>query len=191
MNTFSKLLAPAVLLYVASVILVNIGFSYVPLIPTDFGLLSPMAFIVGAVFVIRDFAQRQSGHLVLVAMVVATLASYLLADPFVAIASALAFMTSEAADYLLYSFTKKPFHHRVLISSIVSTPIDTAVFLLGIQNFTTGTFVLMVLSKLVAAIVIFVSYKIRDKRVAINDDGSEVQLTPNPYAGIGHSQPWI
>lgn len=188
---FSKLLAPAVLLYVASVVLVNIGFSYVPLIPTGFGLLSPMAFVVGAVFVIRDFAQRQSGHYVLVAMVVATVASYLLADPFVAIASAMAFMTSEVADYLLYSFTKKPFHHRVLISSIVSTPIDTAVFLLGIQNFTTGTFVLMVLSKLVAAVIIFVSYKIRDKRVAINDDGSEVKYVANPYAGIGHSQPWI
>lgn len=188
---FSKLLAPAVLLYVASVVLVNIGFSYVPLIPTDFGLLSPMAFVVGAVFVIRDFAQRQSGHYVLVAMVVATVASYLLADPFVAIASAMAFMTSEVADYLLYSFTKKPFHHRVLISSIVSTPIDTAVFLLGIQNFTTGTFVLMVLSKLVAAVIIFVSYKIRDKRVAINDDGSEIKYGANPYAHVGHSQPWI
>ncbi|AGC35755.1 hypothetical protein ACP46_gp70 [Rhizobium phage RHEph06] len=168
MRIFSKLLAPAVLLYVASVVMVNIGFSYVPLIPTDFGLLSPMAFVVGAVFVIRDFAQRQSGHFVLVAMLAATVASYLLADPFVAIASALAFITSEVADYLLYSFTKKPFHHRVLISSLVSTPIDTAVFLLGIQNFTTGTFVLMVLSKLVAAVVIFLLYKARGERQMVN-----------------------
>lgn len=182
----SKLLAPAVLLYVASVVAVNIGFSYVPLIPTDFGLLSPMAFVVGAVFVIRDFAQRQSGHYVLVAMVVATIASFLMADPFVATASAAAFLTSEVADYLLYTFTKKPFHQRVLISSIVSTPIDTAVFLLGIQNFTVGTFVLMVLSKLVAAIIIFVTYRVRGEGVSINSDGSLATTGSfNPYVSGG------
>lgn len=168
---FSKLLAPFVLLYVASVVIVNIGFSYVPLIPTQFGLLSPMALVVGGVFVIRDFAQRQSGHLVLVAMVVATILSFLMADPFVAFASAAAFLTSELADYALYTFTKKPFHHRVLISSVVSTPIDTAVFLLGIQNFTVGTFVLMVLSKMVAAIIIFVTYRARDEGVSLSSDG--------------------
>lgn len=154
----TRLFAPAVIAYVATVVLVNIGFSYVPMIETPIGLLSPMAVVVGAVFVIRDFAQRRSGHLVLVAMLVATLLSYLLADPFVAIASAIAFASSEIADYLIYSITKRPFRERVLYSSLISAPIDTAVFLFGINGFTIGTFILMVLSKLVAAAIIWFSY---------------------------------
>lgn len=154
-----KLFNAAILLYVASVVLVNLGFSYVPLIETSVGMFSPMAIVVGAVFVIRDYAQRKSGHYVLIAMVVATLASWALADPFVALASAAAFATSEIADYLFYTFTKRPFHERVLISSIVSTPIDTGVFLYGIGGLTTGTFVLMVLSKLVAAVAIWAYYR--------------------------------
>lgn len=169
------LLAPAVLLYVASVVILNIGFSYVPLIPTDFGLLSPMAVVAGGVFVIRDYAQRKAGHWVLLAMIAATLLSYLLADPFVAVASAAAFITSELADYALYSFTKKPFHKRVLWSSAVSTPIDTVVFLYGINNFTVGTFVLMVLSKMIAAVAIYLTYRTTGERVPITDDGAEIK----------------
>lgn len=166
-----KLFAPAVLLYVASVVILNLGFSYVPMIPTAIGMLSPMAVVAGMVFVIRDFAQRKAGHYVLVAMVIATVLSFLLADPYVALASAVAFAASELADYLVYSFTKRPFHERILISSLISTPIDTVVFLFGINAFTIGTFVLMVGSKLIAAVVIWFSY--RNKRVRIKADGTD------------------
>ena len=145
--------------YVLTVVLVNVGFSYVPLIPTAIGVFSPMAVVVGAIFVLRDFAQRRAGHGVLVAMVIATLFSYILADPYVATASALAFASSEVVDYLIYTFTKRPFRERVLISSLVSAPVDTAVFLFGIGVLETGTFVLMVLSKFVAAGVVWIRYK--------------------------------
>lgn len=147
--------SPAIWLYVATVVLVNIGFSYVPMLATPLGMVSPMALIVGAVFVIRDFAQRQAGHSVLAAMVVAVILSYVLADPYVATASALAFGAAELMDYLIYTATKRPFHQRILLSSLVSTPVDTGVFLLGISGFTIGTFSLMVLSKMVAAVAIF------------------------------------
>lgn len=156
---WTRLFSISVILYIASVVGVNLGFSFVPMIDTPVGLLSPMAFIVGATFVIRDYAQRASGHWVLVAMAIATGLSFLLANPFVAAASAVAFASSEIADYLLYTFTKKPFHERVILSSLVSAPIDTAVFLLGISGFTIGTFVLMVLSKLVAAVIIWAVYR--------------------------------
>ena len=182
-----SLLSFAVIAYVASVVLVNIGFSVVPLIPTDFGLLSPMAVLVGGVFVIRDYAQRRAGHWVLLAMLIATGLSYALADPFVATASAAAFITSEFADYALYSFTRKPFHQRVLISSLVSTPIDTAVFLFGINNFTIGTFVLMVLSKLIAAIAIYFVYRAKGDQVSLTKDGvdwgTENGFVTEPYNG--------
>lgn len=153
------LLSPAIWLYVATVVGVNIGFSYVPMIVTPIGLLSPMAVIVGLTFVVRDYAQRQAHHGVLIAMAIATVLSYLMADPYVATASAVSFAAAELADYAIYTFTKKPFHQRVILSSLVSAPIDTAVFLLGINGFTLGTFVLMVLSKMIAAAIIFGHYQ--------------------------------
>lgn len=153
-----KLLSPWLLAYVATIVLVNIGFSHIPPIETQFGLFAPMALVVGGVFVLRDFAQRQAGHYVLVAMGIGALLSYAMASPYVAIASALAFAVSELVDWVIYSTTKKPFHERILWSSVVSTPIDTVVFLLGITAFSWGTFFVMIASKMVAAIVIWWIY---------------------------------
>lgn len=151
--------------YVGLVVIVNILFSVVPMIETSFGAVSPVAIIVGLVFVARDFAQRAAGHFVIVAMALATLISYMMADPFVAIASAVAFGTSEIFDWLAYTITKKPFHQRILLSSIISTPVDTAVFLWFINGMSVGTFLLMVASKLIAAILIYAWYASDSRRV--------------------------
>lgn len=180
----SKLLALPVLAYIASVVVLNIGFSYVPLIETPFGMLSPMALLAGAVFVLRDFAQRKAGHNVLYAMVIATVFSYVLADPYVATVSAIAFAVSEIADYLIYSLTRKPFHQRILISSFISTPVDTAVFLLGIEHFTVGTFFLMVASKLIAAFVVWGHYQVTNSRVSIDANGHEVTAFATTQRGF-------
>lgn len=144
--------------YVASILVLNLAFSYVPMIDLGFGLFSPMAILAGLVFVLRDYAQREHGHWVLAGMAAGAGLSYLLADPFVATASVAAFVIAELADYTLYTITKKPFKDRVLISSIVSTPVDTVVFLGLISGLTTGTFILMVLSKLIAAFAIWLYY---------------------------------
>lgn len=158
-------LRPTLLLYIATVVLLNIGFSYVPMIETPLGFLSPMAVVAGAVFVVRDFAQRQAGHHVLYAMGIAVVLSYLLADPYVATASAAAFAAAELADYAIYTLSGQPFHKRVLWSSAISTPIDTGVFLLGISGFTIGTFVLMVASKMIAAIFIYLLGRANERLV--------------------------
>lgn len=147
--------------YVAAILVLNIGFSYVPLIDLGFGLLSPMALLAGAVFVLRDFAQRQVGHYVLFGMAAGAVLSYLLADPYVATASVAAFVLAEAVDWMIYTVTKKPFKDRVLISSLISTPVDTLVFLFIITGLTTGTFILMVLSKMVAALAVWWWYRER------------------------------
>lgn len=145
----------ALIAYVGLVVVVNLLFSLVPLINTPIGLLSPVATLVGGVFVLRDYAQRTSGHFVLAAMLLATLISYLMADPFVATASAIAFATSEIADYLVYTMTKRPFRERMAISSLVSAPVDTFVFLYLIGAFTVGTVVLMIFAKLVAVLIVW------------------------------------
>jgi len=154
-----KLFHPYMALYVITILLLNFGFSYVPMIPTAIGLISPMAVLAGVVFVVRDFAQREAGHYVLVAMALAAVLTFLLADPFVAVASVVAFGLSEITDWLLYTLTKKPFHKRVMLSSLISTPVDTAVFLFLIDGLTVGTFALMVVAKLIAAAVIFFWYR--------------------------------
>lgn len=145
--------------YVLSILALNLGFSYVPMIETSVGMLSPMAVVAGAIFVLRDFAQRAHGHYVLLGMAAGAVLSFLLADPYVAYASVAAFVIAEGADYILYTVTKKPFKDRVLISSLVSTPVDTIVFLGMISALSTGTFVLMVISKLLAALAIWYYYK--------------------------------
>lgn len=159
--------------YVLAVVLVNIGFSYVPLWHTPIGTVAPMAIFVGAIFVLRDYAQVRIGDMVLVAMGVAVVASYVLADPNVAVASAIAFAASELIDYVIYTATERPFKDRVLLSSIVSTPFDTAIFLWGIGHFGWGTFLFMTLSKLIAAVVVWFAYRRRpQEEPLIRADGT-------------------
>lgn len=155
--------------YIASILIVNILFSYVPLVPTPIGLLSPVAVLVGSIFVLRDFAQRAIGHRVLWGVAIGAVLSYLLADPFVATASVLAFVASEMSDWGMYTITKKPFYQRVWISSLVATPIDTLVFLLVIDQMLPGTFILMVISKLIAsAIIWYYGQRLRNRYLMAN-----------------------
>jgi uncharacterized PurR-regulated membrane protein YhhQ (DUF165 family) len=142
-------------IYVALILLVNLMFSWIPLVETPIGMLSPTALVVGIVFVARDFAQRAVGHWVLAGIVIGAVLTWLMADPFVAYASVAAFVASELTDWVLYTVTKKPFYKRVWISSLLSTPVDTAVFLFMIDQVHIGTFILMVISKLVAAAAIW------------------------------------
>ena len=110
--------------YVVSIVLVNIGFVYVAPVPLLGEMFPPMSLLVGVIFILRDFAQHEIGHKVLGAMAIGAVLSYLMADPFVAIASVVAFIISELADWAVYTFTKKPLGQRILISSAVGTPID-------------------------------------------------------------------
>ena len=143
-------------LYIALIVAVNYAFTVVPLVELPDGTMwPPVALLVGFVFVARDFAQREIGHRVLLAMLVGVVLSYFMADPFVAAASAAAFLVSETVDWAVYSFTKRPFSERVLYSSLLGTPVDSAMFLglLGILS-TTGVLA-MTVSKLVGALVVW------------------------------------
>ena len=147
------------IIYIVLIVGINYGFSIVPPIPLGspeaFVMFPPMSLLVGLIFVARDFAQREIGHKVWFAMGAAGVLSYVMADPFVAIASVTAFAISEAADWGVYTYTKKPFADRILISSIVSTPLDSAVFLAIIGHFSFLGCVLMTVAKLLGAIIVW------------------------------------
>lgn len=150
--------------YIATILATNIGFAHIHPIDLGWTLFSPMAFAAGAVFVVRDFAQRAVGHWVLASMAIGCLLSYMMADPFVALASAASFAISELADWALYSFSRMAFHRRVLWSSVLSTPIDSFVFLWVIELHTFSTFAIMVACKLCTAIGIYLYAECKQTR---------------------------
>ena len=141
--------------YILSVVLINVGFVYVPLIAFYDTMYPPMSIVVGLIFILRDFAQKEIGHKVFVAMLIGAFLSYIMANPYIAVASLVAFLVSEIVDWSVYSFTKKPLHERILISSLISTPIDSAIFLLMIGNFSVLATMTMFVSKMMAALAIW------------------------------------
>ncbi len=144
------------LLYIALIVAVNYGFSVVPLVKLPDGTMwPPLSLVVGFIFVVRDFAQREIGHRVLLAMLIGAALSYVMADPYVAVASAAAFLVSELADWLIYSLTKRPLSQRIIYSSLLSAPLDSAVFLFGIGHFSIAAVVTMTASKLVGAFIVW------------------------------------
>ena len=144
------------LLYVGLIVLVNFGFSVVPLVDIPGGeKWPPMSLVVGFIFVARDFAQREIGHRVIIAMLIAAALSYVMADPFVAMASLAAFLISEFADWAVYSFTGRSFRQRVLISSAVGTPVDSIVFLGIIGHLSIIGALAMTASKMLGALLVW------------------------------------
>ena len=141
--------------YITSIALINIGFVYVPLIPFYDTMYPPMIIVVGLIFILRDFAQKEIGHRVFIAMLIGAFLSYIMANPYIAVASLVAFLVSETVDWGVYSFTKKPLHQRILFSSLISTPIDSAIFLIMIGNFSILATTTMFVSKMLACLAIW------------------------------------
>ena len=146
--------------YIVSIVAVNIGFVYIPPVPLLGEMFPPMSLIVGLIFIARDFAQREIGHKVLGAMAVGAILSYFMADPFVAIASVIAFAISEMVDWGVYTYTKRPLRDRILLSSALGTPVDSAVFLLILGFFSPLGFLLMTLAKMLTAVILW--WKLKD-----------------------------
>jgi len=158
-------------LYVFSVVLVNWLFAVVPPIALPGGeIWPPVSLVVGFVFVIRDYAQRAIGHRVLIAMMVGAGISYFMAGPEIAFASMAAFMVGELLDWIMYTYTGRPFSQRVLLSSLISTPVDTTVFLYLINMAGIGTIIIMTLSKLAGALIVFLLVRRRENLVMTNDN---------------------
>ncbi len=153
-------------LYIALIVFVNWTFEVFPPIDLPGGeKWPPAAVVTGLIFVARDFAQREIGHRVILAMLLAGAISYVMAGPVVAGASVAAFLISEFADWMIYSFTGRKFSERILISSAVSTPLDSFVFLYLIDIASAGSVVLMTASKMVGAFLVW--WLVRRREAAV------------------------
>ncbi|MEL7451913.1 MAG: VUT family protein, partial [Pseudomonadota bacterium] len=135
----------------------------------DGAMFNPITILTGLVFVVRDFAQREMGHRILLVMAMAIGWSFYYAYPPIAIASAAAYAISESVDWSLFTFTKLRLSSRVLLSSALASPIDTVVFLYGASftdptQFSIWNIVFMIVGKMVGAIIIFYGLRRREAR---------------------------
>jgi queuosine precursor transporter len=155
--------------YVAFIVLVNWLFVPEHLVEgvtqwstnTWMGTLYLANIIVGFVFVLRDYAQREIGHKVLLATLLAGFPVFLFAGPGLAAASLIAFALSELTDWAVYSFTKRPLQSRILVSSLLSVPVDTLAFQHLAGYLTPAAFATEVLSKAVGVAIVWYLLKLR------------------------------
>ncbi|MEP6827186.1 MAG: VUT family protein [Aestuariivirga sp.] len=155
--------------YIAFIVLVNELFTPEHLIEgvtqwstnTWMGTLYLANVIVGFVFVLRDYAQREIGHKVLLATALAGLPVWYFAGPELAIASLTAFALSEMTDWAIYTFTQRPLQNRILISALFSVPVDTLTFQHLAGYLTPAAFVTEVLSKAVGVAAVWYLLKLR------------------------------
>lgn len=166
----AKLFWPAV--YVALIPLVNWLFAFTPgwRIAEGF-VFNPLSLMVGLIFIARDYAQRAIGHYIGFAMLIALALTFKLAGPALALASGVAFIVSEGADWAVYTFLRRPFSERVLISTLIAAPIDTLTFLYGATFSQIGGEALSwsnaaswILGKFIAALIVFAIIRQREQR---------------------------
>src|SRR5215218_3036394 len=93
-----------VVLYVATIFAANWAISTFGVVPVGFGLVAPAGvYFAGLAFTLRDLTQESLGRPWTVGAILVGAAISALISPQFAIASGLAFLVSETADYLVYT----------------------------------------------------------------------------------------
>ena len=160
------------LLYILLIPFINWSFTWAPMVELP-GLaawaFNPVTVVTGLVLVVRDFAQREIGHEVLIAMAIALFLTYVTSGGALALASGVAFLISELVDYALFTLTKYKLSTRVLLSSALAAPIDTTAFLYGASfirdaQLTAPNVVMSVGGKMFGAVIIWWLIKQRMER---------------------------
>lgn len=149
------------LIYILLIPFINWSFTWAPMWSVLPGwAFNPVTVVTGLVLVARDFAQREVGHEVLIAMAIGLGLTYATTGGELAIASGLAFLISEIVDWAMYTFTKYRLSTRILLSSALAAPIDTTTFLYIAERirenmFTTPNIIMSIVGKMVGALVIW------------------------------------
>lgn len=126
-------LAISLAVYIAVIVAANVMTTRMGLVGVGFGLLVPAGtFAAGFALLARDFVQRHGGiPWVFAGIAAGAVLSYLMADPFIATASTVAFVGAELVDLAVFTPArlKVGFVGAALASNIVATPVDTVLFL--------------------------------------------------------------
>jgi hypothetical protein len=140
--------------YLSTIVLANLTLLWVGLIPVGFGLMAPAGVLwAGLALTLRDWNQDANGRSITVGAIALGAGISALFDPVLGVASGVAFLVSELADFAVYTPIRK--HHWLLAifaSNTVGLVIDSALFLwlaFGSLDFLAG----QVWAKLVVTLV--------------------------------------
>lgn len=122
----------AALAFIATILAANYVTTQYGMIPVGFGLMATAGtYFAGLAFILRDLVQDKAGRKAVVAVILAgAVLSYAISSPFIATASAVAFLLSEAADFAAYTPLRTRGYVRAAVASnVVGAGVDTAIFL--------------------------------------------------------------
>ncbi len=122
----------AAVAFLACILAANYLTTEYGMIPVGFGLVATAGtYLAGLTFVLRDSVQDAYGKRATLALVaVGAVLSYAISDPFIALASGVAFGASEIADLAVYTPLRKRGYIRAAITSnVVGALVDTVLFL--------------------------------------------------------------
>lgn len=118
-------------LYVATIWLANWALGRYGFVSIGFGLMAPAGvFFAGFALSFRDFLQEEGGRkLVVVAILCGAALAYTI-EPTFAVASAVAFLCSEFADFAVYTPLRESHRYGALVASnLVGAVVDSMLFL--------------------------------------------------------------
>lgn len=124
--------------FLSCIVIANYLTSTYGFVPVGFGYMSTAGtFAAGAAFAARDALQDLAGkRATLIVIALGAGLSYLVADPFIATASAVAFLLSEVVDLAVYTPLRaksrlggRRWAAAVVASNVVGAAVDTVVFL--------------------------------------------------------------
>ena len=118
-------------LFMLTVVAANVAIAMYGLVPVGFGLLAPAGvYFAGLAFTLRDLTQERYGRrAVIIAILSGAVLSGAIARNF-AIASGIAFLVSELADFAVYTPLRvRGWLTAVFASNLVGLVVDSALFL--------------------------------------------------------------
>lgn len=118
--------------FLGCIIAANFVTTELGMVPVGLGLEATAGtWLAGLTFVLRDSLQDLAGRVVTTSLIVAgTGLSYLVSDPLIALASAVAFLTSELADLAVYTPLRgRGYFRAAMASNVVGAAVDTVLFL--------------------------------------------------------------
>jgi uncharacterized PurR-regulated membrane protein YhhQ (DUF165 family) len=120
------------LAFIGTILAANYVTTRYGMVPVGFGLMATAGtYFAGLAFILRDLVQDKAGRKAVVAVIMAgAVLSYAISSPFIATASAVAFLVSESADFAVYTPLRKRGYVRAAVASnIVGAAVDTVLFL--------------------------------------------------------------
>jgi len=126
----TKILAAAG--FIATILAANYVTTQYGMVPVGFGLVATAGtYFAGLAFILRDLVQDKAGRAWVAALILAGAGlSFAISAPFIAVASAAAFLLSEGADFAVYSPLRKRGYIRAAVASnLVGSIVDTVLFL--------------------------------------------------------------